>query len=174
MGARIFTATLALVTAAALTLTGCSNGRIVATGADDASRAAVNAMRQHADEAARSAVVVLDETAARQAVSNATDEAVRSSDWQAFRSQFAARVRITRESEICQPVVDLIFAEDVEDVLEVLYSLSDEASATEDAEELYGDINSLIEIWEHYDPLHPERTYVAVSTAVFQDFYCAE
>lgn len=172
MGTRAASPVISLVVVAALALTGCGAGRIVASNADEAARAAASAMRQHADEAARSAIVVGDESLARQAVVQATDEAVRSDEWQAFRSQFAARVRVTRESEICQPVVDLVFAEDVEDVLEVLSSLSDEASSTEDAEQLYDDLNALIEIWQTHDPAQPAQTYVAVATALFQDFYC--
>ncbi|MFD1338770.1 hypothetical protein [Microbacterium lemovicicum] len=168
--------TLAVTLVAALTLTACSASRIVASGSDDVARAAASAMRQQADKAARTAVVLgsaADEAAARQAVVVETAEAVRSSSWQMFKTRSAATFRVTRESEICQPVVDLLFAEDSDDIIDALYGLSDEASATAGAEELLSDLTTLIEIWGSYDGTRPERTYVGVATALFQDYYCA-
>jgi hypothetical protein len=162
---------------ASLALVGCGTGRIVATNSDEAARAAGTAMRQQADEAARSAPVLgsaLDAAVARQKVATASAEAVQSSQWRQFKAQFTAKVRVTRESEVCQPVVDLVFAKDVEDVVDALRSLSSEASQTTDAEELYADVNDLVAIWEDYDPEQTEKTYIAVSTALFQDFYCID
>ena len=178
MRSRALGVALLLPVVLALALTGCSAARIVATGSDEAARAAASAIRGSADDAARAtAPIVLntdlnDLVALRAATAAAVDEAVLSNQWQSFKAQFAAKVRVTRESEICQPVLDLVFAEDEEDVINALYSLSEEASAIDEADEFYQDVNDLIVIWEEYDPSQPDKTFVAVGTALFQDFYC--
>ena len=170
--------TVTILVVLALVLSGCGGGRIIATGADDAARAAVNLIRGGADDGARAAAGLLlhtsidDAAAFRSAAAAAVDDAMQAPRWTKFRSQFAAKVRVTRESRLCDPAIDLVFAEDPEDVIDALRGLAGEAGARDDGQELYGDTVALIEIWENYDPTDPDKTYLAVGTALFQDFYC--
>ena len=163
----------------ALVLSGCGGGRIITTGADDAARAAANLIRGGADDGARGAAVVLlntsidDVAAFRGAAAAAVDDAIQAPRWTQFKSQFAAKVRVTRESRLCDPVIDLVFAEDHEEVIAALRALAGEAGARDDGQELYEDTVALIEILEDFDPTEPDKTYLAVGTALFQDLYCA-
>ena len=164
----------------AVLLSGCAGGaggKIVSTGVDDAARATANLIRGGADDGERAAADFLlgatkDSEAYRQAATTAAESAVQNPRWTLFKSQVAAKVRVTRESPLCAPTIDLVFAEDSEDVIDALNGLAEEADARSDAQELYDDTLALIEIWENYDPADPDKSYLAAGTAVFQDFYC--
>lgn len=177
---RFAVGTVTISVVLALLLSGCTAGRIVATGADDAARAATNLIQRGADDGARGAAVVLlhtgvdDAAAFRSAANAAVDEAVQAPRWAEFKSQFAAKVAVTRESPLCEPAIDLAFAKDSKDVIDALHGIAGEAKARDDGQELYDDTLALIEIWENYDPAEPDKTYLTVSTALFQDFYCVD
>ncbi|SEN68415.1 hypothetical protein E3O25_02610 [Cryobacterium sp. TMT1-3] len=180
MRKRFAVGTVTISVVLALLLSGCVGSRIVSTGADDAARAAANLIHRGADAGARGAAAVLlhtgvdDAAAFRSAANAAVDDAVQAPRWTKFKSQFAAKVAMTRESPLCEPAIDLVFAKDSEDVIDALYGLAGEADARGDGQELYNDTLDLIEIWENYDPAEPDKTYLTVSTALFQDFYCVD